>query len=203
MSSRQKKRLKNREVKRSTKLEEIAVKKKKKELQVAAKEEEEEDSEAEDADSEAEDEGLGEEESDTDDVKGFTDENAAWLRPSGQKRKLPLGEGSDDDEEEEKEDDDDSDDDDDEKDSDDDDYEKDSDEEEEDEEMGVEKQARLLEKKQKKMLKESDAELRMNLAETEKFTLPSGSWKAGLWIHDGFSAECGSGSREPNKYGSR
>jgi hypothetical protein len=190
LSSRQKKRLKNREVKRSTKLEEIAVKKKKKELQVAAKQEEEEDSEAEEEDSEAEeedseaeDEGLGEEESDTDDVKGFTDENAAWLRPSGQKRKLPLGEGSDDDEDEEKEDEDDSDDDDDdEKDSDDDDYEKDSDEEEEDEEMGVEKQARLLEKKQKKMLKESDAELRMNLAETEKFTLPSGNWKAGLWI---------------------
>jgi hypothetical protein len=194
LSSRQKKRLKNREVKRSTKLEEIAVKKKKKELQVAAKQEEEEDSEA-------EDEGLGEEESDTDDVKGFTDENAAWLRPSGQKRKLPLGEGSDDDEEEEKEDEDDSDDDD-EKDSDDD-YEKDSDEEDEvegeeegDEEMmGVEKQARLLEKKQKKMLKESDAELRMNLAETEKFTLPSGNWKAVLWIRIGFNADPDPGSQ--------
>jgi hypothetical protein len=205
LSSRQKKRLKNREVKRSTKLEEIAVKKKKKELLVAAKQEEEEDSEvenedseAEDEDSEAEDEGLGEDESDTDDVKGFTDENAAWLRPSGQKRKLPLGEESDDDEDEEKEDEDDSDDDDDEKDIDDD-YEKDSDEEEVegeewdeemgDEEMGVEKQARLLEKKQKKMLKESDAELRMNLAETEKFTLPSGNWKAGLWIRIGFNAD--------------
>jgi hypothetical protein len=194
LSSRQKKRLKNREVKRSTKLEEIAVKKKKKELLVASKQEEEEDSEAEDDDSEAEDEGLGEEESDTDDVKGFTDENAAWLRPSGQKRKLPLGEGSDDDEDEEKEDEDDSDDDDDEKDSDDDDYEKDSDEEE-DEEMGVEKQARLLEKKQKKMLKESDAELRMNLAETEKFTLPSGKWKAVLWIRIGFNADPDPGSQ--------
>ena len=136
-------------------------------------------------DSDAEDEGLGGEESDTDDVKGFTDENAAWLRPSGQKRKLPLGDS--DGEEEEEDDDEEADEGESEEeadaagDSDEDGSDDDSDEDDkvegdddDDEEMGVEKQARRLEQKQKKMLKESDAELRMNLAETEKFTLPSG-----------------------------
>lgn len=125
----------------------------------------------------------GEEESDTDDVKGFTDENAAWLRPSGKKRKLPLGGSDDEDEDESGGDEGESDDEEDDEEeveekSDD----EDSDEEEEvegdEEEMSVEKKARRLDQKQKKMLKESDAELKMNLAETEKFILPSGKTSA-------------------------
>ena len=40
--------------------------------------------------------------------------------------------------------------------------------------MDVEKQSKRLERKQKKMLKESEEEMKINLAEMEKFTLPSG-----------------------------
>merc|ERR1719499_1858461 len=100
----------------------------------------------------------------------FTDENAAWLRPSNKRK---LMEDSDDDEEaqlkggedSEEEDhqegaasSDDSDDDDD----------------DDDDDMQVEKASKKLKAKQDKMFAESDAEMKMNFAETEKFTLPSG-----------------------------
>merc|ERR1719412_1999226 len=79
--------------------------------------------------------------------KGFTDENAEWLKPSaGKKRKLPMGDSDDD--------------------------------EDDDEDTGdtlkIEKDSKKLEKKQQKILAEADAEMKMNFAQTEKFTLPSG-----------------------------
>merc|ERR1712013_84500 len=110
-------------------------------------------------------------------TEAFTDDNAAWLKPSN-KRKLmedsdddqdgqsdedqdfPL-KGGEDSEEEDGEGDDDSEEDDDDDDGDDDD-------------MKVEKASKKLKAKQDKMFAESDAEMKMNFAETEKFTLPSG-----------------------------
>merc|ERR1712013_762116 len=106
-------------------------------------------------------------------TEAFTDDNAAWLKPSN-KRKLmedsdddqdgqsdedqdfPL-KGGEDSEEEDGEGDDDTDEDDD-----------------DDDDMKVEKASKKLKAKQDKMFAESDAEMKMNFAETEKFTLPSG-----------------------------
>ena len=111
-------------------------------------------------------------------VQGFTDENAAWLKPSGQKRKLPLG-GSDDEDEEEEDDAGDVDDESDDEAADgsdaDSDDEEDGGDDDDDDEMDIEKQSKKLAKKQKKMLKDAADDMKINLAETEKFQLPSGN----------------------------
>merc|ERR1719309_1781264 len=118
--------------------------------------------------------------------KGFTDENAEWLKPSaGKKRKLPMGDSDEDESDDEggdifneKESDDDEpgDDnlDDDEQESDSDDDDDDDDDEDTGDTLKVEKDSKKLEKKQQKILAEADAEMKMNFAQTEKFTLPSG-----------------------------
>merc|ERR1719290_116220 len=119
--------------------------------------------------------------------KGFTDENAEWLKPSaGKKRKLPMGDSDEDESDDEggdifneKESDDDEpggDDnlDDDELGSDSDDEDDDDDDEDTGDTLKIEKDSKKLEKKQKKILAEADAEMKMNFAQTEKFTLPSG-----------------------------
>ena len=69
----------------------------------------------------------------------FADDNAAWLKPSGDKKKRKLIESDGD-----------------------------------DEEMKIEKQSKKLHAKQRKMLEESQKEMKMNIGETEKFVLPSG-----------------------------
>merc|ERR1719402_1192289 len=120
--------------------------------------------------------------------KGFTDENAEWLKPSaGKKRKLPMGDSDEDESDDEvgdifneKESDDDEpggDDnlDDDELGSDSDDEDDDDDDDEDTgDTLKIEKDSKKLEKKQQKILAEADAEMKMNFAQTEKFTLPSG-----------------------------
>merc|ERR1719266_1578614 len=119
--------------------------------------------------------------------KGFTDENAEWLKPSaGKKRKLPMGDSDEDESDDEggdifneKESDDDEpggDDnlDDDELESDSDDEDDDDDDEDTGDTFKIEKDSKKLEKKQQKILAEADAEMKMNFAQTEKFTLPSG-----------------------------
>merc|ERR1719510_1088814 len=120
--------------------------------------------------------------------KGFTDENAEWLKPSaGKKRKLPMGDSDEEESDDEggdifneKESDDDEpggddnlDDDELESDSDDEDDDDDDDEDTGDT-LKIEKDSKKLEKKQQKILAEADAEMKMNFAQTEKFTLPSG-----------------------------
>jgi len=145
---------------------------------------EDEEGEAEDEEGEAEDEeGEGEEsgeesgdekddendeqESEDETEKGFTDENASWLTPSS-KKKLDLqdsdDEGGDEDEKDESDDDDSQSD-----------EESDQDEEEgSEDEMDVEKDSKKLEKQQKKRAKTLEKEPVLNIAITEKFTLPSG-----------------------------
>jgi len=97
----------------------------------------------------------------------FTDENAAWLKPSTKRK---LMEDSDEDEEVQLKGGVDSDGEDEESESD----SEDDDIEGSDDEMKVEKAARKLKAKQDKMMTEADDEMKMNFAETEKFTLPSG-----------------------------
>merc|ERR1719266_904680 len=116
--------------------------------------------------------------------KGFTDENAEWLKPSaGKKRKLPMGDSDEDESDDEggdifneKESDDDEPGGDDNLDGDE--LESDSEDDDDDEDTGdtlkIEKDSKKLEKKQQKILAEADAEMKMNFAQTEKFTLPSG-----------------------------
>ena len=171
LSSNQKKRLKKREEKRAERLK----KKQKPVKPVAPKVEEEM------KDEDSFDEGIDEEQLERSDdsdeeatgiTEEFTDENAAWLKPSNKRKLL---EDDDDEEEEEEEDqirsgDDDQEDEDEENKSDDDDDEFESD----DDEMKVEKASKKLQAKQDKMLKESDQEMKINLMRTEKFTLPSG-----------------------------
>merc|ERR1719150_1798154 len=118
--------------------------------------------------------------------KGFTDENAEWLKPSaGKKRKLPMGDSDEDESgdeggdifnEKESDDDEPGDDnlDDDELESDSDDDDDDDDDEDTGDTLKIEKDSKKLEKKQQKILAEADAEMKMNFAQTEKFTLPSG-----------------------------
>merc|ERR1719273_2735505 len=118
--------------------------------------------------------------------KGFTDENAEWLKPSaGKKRKLPMGDSDEDESDDEggdifneKESDDDEpgDDnlDDDELESDSDDDDDDDDDEDTGDTLKIEKDSKKLEKNQQKILAEADAEMKLNFAQTEKFTLPSG-----------------------------
>jgi len=116
---------------------------------------------------EDEDEGINAE---------FTDDNAAWLKPSTDKKRK-LIESDDEDEEAEFGKEEDSGDDDDDgpalhgSDSDDD----SEDMEEDDEEMKIEKKSKKLHAAQMKMLEESQEELKTNIeGETEKFVLPSG-----------------------------
>merc|ERR550519_1405565 len=97
----------------------------------------------------------------------FTDENAAWLKPSTKRK---LMEDSDEDEEVQLKGGFDSDGEDEESESD----SEDDDIEGSDDEMKIEKAARKLKAKQDKMMTEADDEMKMNFAETEKFTLPSG-----------------------------
>merc|ERR1719273_634166 len=119
--------------------------------------------------------------------KGFTDENAEWLKPSaGKKRKLPMGDSDEDESDDEggdifneKESDDDEPGGDgnldgDELESDSDDEDDDDDDEDTGDTLKIEKDSKKLEKKQQKILAEADAEMKMNFAQTEKFTLPSG-----------------------------
>eukprot|EP00088_Acartia_fossae_P009860 TRINITY_DN14848_c0_g1_i2.p1 TRINITY_DN14848_c0_g1~~TRINITY_DN14848_c0_g1_i2.p1 ORF type:complete len:877 (-),score=360.84 TRINITY_DN14848_c0_g1_i2:60-2690(-) len=147
----------------------------------------EEESEEEEGSDENDEDDDAEEESEGDEKSGYTDENSSWLKPSSNKRKLPLGDDSDqedddsgddneDNEEEGESDDDDDQDQDGEEGSDDDDGES-GEGEGSDEEMEIEKQSRKLEKKQKKMFKESELErrdMKLNIKETDKFSLPSG-----------------------------
>merc|ERR1712130_845811 len=117
---------------------------------------------------EDEDEGINAE---------FTDDNAAWLKPSADKKRK-LIESDDEDEEASFGNEEDSDDDDDEggpvlhgSDSDDD----SEDFEEDDDEMKIEKKSKKLHAAQRKMLEESQQELKTNIeGETERFVLPSG-----------------------------
>ena len=160
LSSRQKKRLKKRELKKEDRV---------KKVKPVEEEEEDESDEGidgddvneEELDSDAEDLGITEE---------FTDHNAAWLKPSNKRKLL---EDSDEEEEEEPEFDqpselDDEEDEADEEESDDDDGSDD------DDDMKVEKTSRKLQSKQAKMLKEGEEEMHLNLTKTEKFQLPSG-----------------------------
>ena len=129
-------------------------------------------------------------------MQGFTDDNAAWLKPSpaAKKRKLPLDGSDDEDEEDDDKDDDDEDDDDapanglqSSSDDDDSDGEEDGDDDDDDE-MDIEKKSRKLDKKQKKMLKDSAQDhMKINLAETETFTLPSGKKKYAEYFRFGKS----------------
>jgi len=164
LGSRQKKRLKKREQKKQQKSEEI-----KNDSDGMMEESEEE---VGDASDDAED-----------DTRGFTDDNADWLKPSGgKKRKLPMGDSDDGDESDdeggefdgENESDQDDDDNIDAQDSDSDSDEEDTDGDDDDDTLKIEKDSKKLEKKQKKILAEADAEMKMNFAQTEKFTLPSG-----------------------------
>jgi len=106
--------------------------------------------------------------------QGFTDDNAQWLKPKGQKRKLMESDDESDendfpaDDFEEEHSDADSDDESDEEAS-----EKDDDEDDDDE-LPIEKQAKKLKKKQAREEKEAEAELQLNFAEREVFQLPSG-----------------------------
>merc|ERR1711981_1243900 len=117
---------------------------------------------------------LEESDEETGVTEEFTDENAAWLKPSN-KRKLmedsedeeddevQLKGGEDSEEEDQHEDED--------EDSEEDD---DEDDDDDDDELKVEKAARKLKAKHDKMMAESDKEMKMNFAGMEKFTLPSG-----------------------------
>jgi len=169
LSSRQKKRAKKREEKKAGKS------KAKEAVKVVENEDEVSDEGVDDLQSDGE-EFLEDSDEETGVTEEFTDENAAWLKPSS-KRKLmedsdedqegqsdeeqdfPLkgGEDSEEEDENDSEGDDDSDGDDD-----------------DDDDMKVEKASKKLKAKQDKMFAESDAEMKMNFAETEKFTLPSG-----------------------------
>ena len=110
------------------------------------------------------------EESDDDEepAKGFTDDNKEWLTPKS-KKKL-SGMGSDDDEDEEIPDDDF------EGGSDSDDSDDDSEDEGDNDDgmLPIEKKSKKLAQKLKKEAEDSEKEMKLNLAEKEIFTLPSG-----------------------------
>jgi len=164
LSSRQKKRAKKREDKKSGKLK-ATEETKKIEDEVSDEGVDDLESDGNDAakyDSDEEETGVGSE---------FTDDNAAWLKPSSKRK---LMEDSDEEEIQLKGGDDsgsdvevaggDSDDD--------DDSEEDGDGDDDD--MDIEKASKKLKAKQDKMLAESDKEMKTHFTETEKFTLPSG-----------------------------
>ena len=164
LSSRQKKRLKKREEKKNPKPVVKVAKK-------AESEEDEDDLEL------SEDEGidqevLGDDSDGSDDgITGeFTDQNAAWLKPSNKRKLL------DDDDDEEEEDDEDEQEDEDKEEVGSESEDSDSDGEflDDDDEMAVEKASRKLKAKQDKMLAEDEKELKVNFAQKEVYKLPSG-----------------------------
>lgn len=161
-----------------------------------------EESESEDDDDEEDDEDgwedMTEEEEEEDDddspAKSFSDDNKNWLKPKSKKKNLLLddeaeeddddddeameddfGSGNDDDDDEEMGDDfgvegESGSDDEDEEDADDD----DDDENDEEDLLPIERASKKLEKKKAKEAIEAEDELKTNIAETEKVTLPSG-----------------------------
>jgi len=166
LSSRQKKRLKKRELKKEDRV---------KKVKPVEKEEEESDEgidgddvNEEELDSDTENLGITEE---------FTDDNAAWLKSSNKRKLLEdsdeEGEEEPDFDQDEPEFDDDEEDD---EDSDDDDDGSDNDDDgsDDDDDMKVEKASKKLQSKQEKMLREGEEEMHLNLLKTNKFQLPSG-----------------------------
>jgi len=165
LSSRQKKRAKKREEKRTSKL------KKEETVKSVLPDDEESDEGVDDVQSDGE-ENLHSSDEETGITEEFTDENAAWLKPSSKRKLMEDSDEEDDDNDEWTEklqeelnsngsdasEDEDSEDDDD----------------EDDDELKVERDARKLKAKQDKMMAESDKEMKMNFTEMEKFTLPSG-----------------------------
>ena len=158
LSSRQKKRLKKREEKKE---EKKAIPPPKENV------------------SEGEDEEIASEE----EHQGFTDDNAMWLKPKGQKRKLMESDEESDEndfpaddfeEEHSEEDSKGSDEEVSEEDDNDDDEDEDEDEDNDDDDLPIEKQSKKLKKKQARLEKEAEAELQLNFAEREVFQLPSG-----------------------------
>merc|ERR1719341_2018685 len=105
---------------------------------------------------------MGDSDEETGVTEEFTDENAAWLKPSSKRKLL---EDSDDEEEVQLKGGEDSDDSDQAEGSDEDDSEESEDED--DDEMKVEKTAKKLKAKQDKMLAESDKEMNLNFAESK------------------------------------
>ena len=164
LSSRQKKRLKKREEKKNVKPTAKITK------NAESEEDDQEMNEDEGFDNEAQ-------KSDSDDgVTGeFTDDNAAWLKPSN-KRKLLEDSEEEEEDEEDAEDADVRKDDDKEAENDDSDSDDDDDfmEEDDDDEMAVEKISRRLKAKQDKRQSEDDKELKLNFAQKEVYKLPSG-----------------------------
>jgi len=164
LSSRQKKRAKKRQEKKTEKL-------KAKETKNVVEDEEDSDEGVDDLRSDGE-EYLEESDEETGVTEEFTDDNAAWLKPSNKRKlmedsedeEIQLKGGEEDSEEDEQHEDEYSDGSD----------EDDDDEDDHDDELKVEKAARKLKAKQEKMMTESDKEMKMNFAEMEKFTLPSG-----------------------------
>jgi len=178
VGSRAKKRAKKRDLKKQGKFE-------KKETLPASDGEEEKESEEEE---DMEDDATSDNDADT---KGFTDENAEWLKPSAaKKRKLPMGDSDDSDDDEEAEEGSEGDedtpkndlleDDENEGDSNSDASDGDSDSEAEDDTnfdddtLPIEREAKKLSKKQAKILADAEEDMKMNIAEKEIFTLPSG-----------------------------
>ncbi|XP_021364901.1 25S rRNA (cytosine-C(5))-methyltransferase nop2-like isoform X2 [Mizuhopecten yessoensis] len=183
LSSRQKTRVKKRIQKKEEKME-IKKKKKEEKLQQKTKKESQkpgkfarapvvskkrkvEESE-EESDDDEEDEDSDEEE--TKPVKGYSDENKAWLKPSSKQPLMDSDESDDgesdgvagddfddvglsDDEEEDED---------------------DSEESGDEDLLPVEKEAKKLEKKREKNKKLAEAELQTNIMDMEKYTLPSG-----------------------------
>jgi len=168
LSSRQKKRAKKRQEKKTEKL-------KAKETKNVVEDEEDSDEGVDDLRSDGE-EYLEESDEETGVTEEFTDDNAAWLKPSNKRKlmedsedeEIQLKGGEEDSEEDEQHEDEYSDG------SDEDDDDDDDEEDDHDDELKVEKAARKLKAKQEKMMTESDKEMKMNFAEMEKFTLPSG-----------------------------
>ena len=146
------------------------------------------DEDSDDGDEGIEDNTVGKDVYDSDDEEDvaaeatteFTDDNAAWLKPSAdKKRKLIESDDEDEEDDDQKFGGDDSEDEDDDEDAGkpldgSSDEEGSDDEDDDDDEMKVEKQAKKLHAKQVKMLAESQKEMKMNIGETEKFVLPSG-----------------------------
>jgi len=169
LSSRQKKRAKKREEKKADKA------KAKKAVKVPNNEDEVSDEGVDDLQSDGE-EFQDDSDEETGVTEEFTDDNAAWLKPSNKRK---LMEDSDDDQDGQSDEDQDfplkgGEDSEDEDGEGDDDSEEDDDDDDDDDDMKVEKASKKLKAKQDKMFAESDAEMKMNFAETEKFTLPSG-----------------------------
>jgi len=179
LSSHQKKRLKKALAKQQEKAAKKPVKK------VPEVEEESEDDEGiEDEEQIVENEEDSDAEDDLGITEEFTDENAAWLKPSNKRKLLEDSEDEDEDEEDDAEaggdaeaDDSDKNEDEEEDEDKDEDESDDSDDDEflsDDDEMKVEKVSKKLKAKQDKMAAEGQENLDLHMTKTEKFQLPSG-----------------------------